>query len=102
MTHCASAKRAPNSFCSAGSATLTTVPSMNAMLEARMVAASTQGAAAGEHGTAPGIFTTTTSFNSNTRVAHDLRPSRGVRLDGFGELLGRTAGGFGAEGGEAL
>ena len=41
-THCTSARLAPNDDCNAGNATLTTVPSMNAMLEARMVAARIQ------------------------------------------------------------
>src|SRR6266536_3382399 len=40
-THCTSATEAWKAFCSAGSATLTTVPSINAMLDPRMVAAST-------------------------------------------------------------
>ncbi len=39
MTHCTCASVAPSAVCSAGSATFTTVPSMNAMLEPRMVAA---------------------------------------------------------------
>src|SRR5471030_3039033 len=38
--------------CSAGSATLTTVPSMKARLDPRMVAASTHGCASREHGAA--------------------------------------------------
>ena len=42
MTHCTSTIVAFRFFCNAGSATFTTVPSMNAMLEARVVAASTQ------------------------------------------------------------
>ena len=44
-THCTSASVAPSADCSAGSATLTTVPSMKAMLEPRMVAARIHGAA---------------------------------------------------------
>jgi hypothetical protein len=44
-----------SSFCSAGRATLTTVPSMNARLEARIVAASTHGAAAGAQGLTEGV-----------------------------------------------
>src|SRR6266513_5495973 len=43
MTHCTSTIVAFRFICSAGNATFTTVPSMNAMLEARVVAASTQG-----------------------------------------------------------
>src|SRR5580658_4739107 len=39
--HCTSATDAWKAFCRAGSATLTTVPSINAMLDPRMVAAST-------------------------------------------------------------
>jgi hypothetical protein len=42
MTHCTSANVARKLDCNAGSATLTTAPSMNAMLEARIVAAKTQ------------------------------------------------------------
>src|SRR5436190_15542751 len=41
MTHCKSAAVALRLVCRAGNATLTTVPSMKAMLEARIVAAST-------------------------------------------------------------
>src|SRR6266849_120590 len=37
ITHCSSVAVAARLFCIAGSATLTTVPSMNAMLEPRMV-----------------------------------------------------------------
>src|SRR5580700_10211933 len=40
-THCTSAIDAWKAFCNAGSATLTTVPSMNAMLDPRIVTAST-------------------------------------------------------------
>ncbi len=54
MTHCASNTVALNSRCSAGSAMLATVPSMKAMLEARMVAARTHGAAAGVQGALAG------------------------------------------------
>src|SRR2546430_5205545 len=43
MTHCTSTIVAFRFVCSAGNATFTTVSSMNAMLEARVVAASTQG-----------------------------------------------------------
>src|SRR6266566_9618442 len=42
-THCTWVALAFKSVCSTGSATLTTVPSMNAMLDPRMVAASTHG-----------------------------------------------------------
>ena len=42
------------------------------------------------------------SIDPNPRIAHNLRPARGVGLDGFGELFGGAAGGFGTEGGEAL
>src|SRR5581483_3373284 len=41
-THCTSTMSAWNAACKVGIATLTMVPSMNAMLEARMVAARTQ------------------------------------------------------------
>src|SRR5437763_1148091 len=40
LTHCTSTAVALRFVCSAGNATFTTVPSINAMLEARMVAAS--------------------------------------------------------------
>src|SRR6266567_6370436 len=42
MTHCTSTIVAFRFVCNAGNATFTTVPSMNAMLEATVVAASTQ------------------------------------------------------------
>src|SRR5437764_11998998 len=50
MIHWACAAVAPRSRCSAGSATLTTVPSMNAMLEPRMAASSVHRRAAAVHG----------------------------------------------------
>src|SRR5262245_25071000 len=48
--HCAPATEAPRSCWRTGSATLTTMPSMNAMLEPRIVAVRTQRAAAGLQG----------------------------------------------------
>ena len=52
MIHCTSTTLAPNVVCNAGSATLTTVLSMKAMPEARMVAASTQRPTASVQGAA--------------------------------------------------
>src|SRR5580693_4407398 len=52
MTHWLLASVAPSDRCSAGRVTLTTVPSMNAMLEASMVVARIQGAALFAHGRA--------------------------------------------------
>ncbi len=54
MTHCTSTIVAFRFVCSAGNATFTTVPSMNAMLEASVVAASTQRPANLEQGAAAG------------------------------------------------
>src|SRR5881392_2958842 len=54
MTHCTSTIVALRLACSAGNATFTTVPSINAMLDARVVAASTQRPEAFEHGAAAG------------------------------------------------
>src|SRR5260221_14007311 len=54
MTHWTSTRLALSSRCSAGRATFTTVPSMNAMLEARIVAARIHGAVVGGHGEAHG------------------------------------------------
>ena len=51
-THCTSATDASMSACSAGSATLTTVPSMNTMLEPRIVTARTYGCDDFAHGDA--------------------------------------------------
>src|SRR6185295_5587270 len=55
MIHCASTMLALNSFCSAGSATFTTVPSMNAILEAITVATRIHGALVGVRGTVQGV-----------------------------------------------
>src|SRR5215831_6033026 len=49
-THCTSTRVALRLDCSAGKATFTTVPSMNAMLEPRMVAARIQGDDSARHG----------------------------------------------------
>ena len=74
MTHCASNTVALNSRCSAGSAMLTTVPSMKAMLDARMVAARIQGAAAGEQGALAGAArTAASSQGSLVKVVMALR-----------------------------
>src|SRR5271165_2009205 len=50
MTHCTSTTLAPKLVCSAGKATFTTVLSMKAMLDARIVVVSTQAPAAPLHG----------------------------------------------------
>src|SRR5438093_8343983 len=55
---------------SAGNATLTTVPSMKAMLEARIVAASTQRPRDFEHGAAAGRERTTFSSHGSRTNAH--------------------------------
>src|ERR1700720_4372541 len=52
MTHCTSTMFAWNAFCSVGMATLTTVLSMKAILEARIVAVRIHGPASGLHGAA--------------------------------------------------
>src|SRR6266403_1831930 len=54
MTHCTSTIVAFRFVCSAGNATFTTVPSMKAMLDARVVAARTQCPANFEQGAAAG------------------------------------------------
>src|SRR6266511_3791637 len=54
MTHCTSTIVAFRFVCSAGNATLTTVLSINAMLDARVVATSTQRPASFEQGAADG------------------------------------------------
>ena len=53
-THCSAAKPASSSRWSTGSAMVTTEPSMKAIAEARMVAASTQGREAAAQGAAAG------------------------------------------------
>jgi hypothetical protein len=52
MIHCAALGLAPSCARITGSVTLTTEPSMNVMLEARIVATSTARRAASEHGCA--------------------------------------------------
>src|SRR6266481_1525660 len=54
MTHCTSTIVAFRFVCSAGNATFTTVPSMKAMLDARVVAARTQCPASFEQGAVAG------------------------------------------------
>src|SRR5258707_13818778 len=58
--------------CSAGSATLTTVLSMKAMLEARIVAASTQRACDFGHGAVAGRDRITLSSQGSRTTAHIL------------------------------
>jgi hypothetical protein len=52
----------------AGRATLTTVPSMKAMLDPRMVAARIHGSARGAHGTATAIPKTTPSSHGGLKI----------------------------------
>ena len=70
MTHCTSTIVAFRFACSAGNATFTTVPSMNAMLEARVVAASTQRPARFEQGAAAGSERITLSSHGSRRIGN--------------------------------
>src|SRR5687768_6279323 len=83
-THCTSATVAPSCAWRAGSATFTAVPSMNAMLEPRMVAASTQGSAAPRHGD-PALPERATPSSQGVRTCKD--PSSVVSAPGSAELL---------------
>ena len=68
-THWASTIVAWSSRWSAGSTTLTTVPSMNAMLDPRIVAASTHGAAARPQGEeAPAARACASSQGARTKL----------------------------------
>src|SRR5712691_5120704 len=62
------------SFCSAGSATLTTVPSINAMLEAITVAARIHGAADGAQGDAAGAARMTPASQGGCGNAVTVNP----------------------------
>src|SRR6266446_8172497 len=73
MTHCTSTAVALRLVCSAGSATFTTVPSMNAMLEARMVAARTQRPRALEHVDPGGCDRIRFSSHGSRTIAHIVR-----------------------------
>src|SRR5262245_54447090 len=92
ITHCASNTDALNSRCSAGIAMLTTVPSMKAMLEARMVAARIHGAAARAHGAACGTARTAASSQGSLvkLVRGSLGPAHSVGLPSFRTLEGRS------------
>src|SRR5213596_1797915 len=70
MTHCTSTIVAFRFACRAGNATFTTVPSMNAMLEARVVAASTQRPARFEQGAAAGRERITLSSHGSRRIGN--------------------------------
>src|SRR5207247_530426 len=70
MTHCTSTAVALRFVCSAGSATFTTVPSMNAMLDARMVAARTQRPRDFSHGAVAAPERTTFSSQGSRKSAH--------------------------------
>src|SRR5260370_17477867 len=70
MTHCTSTAVALRFVCSAGSATFTTVPSMNAMLDARMVAARTQRPRDFSHGAVAAPARTTFSSQGSRKSAH--------------------------------
>src|SRR5258707_13173020 len=70
MTHCTSTAVALRFVCSAGSATFTTVPSMNAMLDARMVAARTQRPRVFSQGAVPAPERTTFSSQGSRKSAY--------------------------------
>src|SRR6266481_3403814 len=70
MTHCTSTAVALRFVCNAGSATFTTVPSMNAMLDARMVAVSTQRPRDFSHGAIAAPARTTFSSQGSRKSAH--------------------------------
>src|SRR5262249_13598220 len=67
-THCKSRTVASKLFCSAGNATLTTVPSIKTMLDPRMVAAKTQGSDTGAHGKPAGRARTTPSSHGWMKI----------------------------------
>src|SRR5215469_8201273 len=78
MTHCTSTIVAFRFVWSAGNATLTTVLSMKAMLEARMVAARTQRPRDFEQGAVSGPDRITFSSQGSRRTAHifPIQPSQ--------------------------
>lgn len=86
---------APNSRWSTGSATFTTVPSMNVMLDPRMVAARTQGAARFEHGASAGPARITASSHVALAMVVKLLLCRFPRL--LSSRNRRQGGGLDAE-----
>src|SRR5262249_26225173 len=78
MTHCTSAAVALRLVCNAGNATFTTVPSMNAMLDARMVAARIQRPRVFEHGAAAGpdriMFSSQASWRTTGMFVDTAKP----------------------------
>src|SRR5262245_10825916 len=94
-THWTSATVAPRSRCSAGRATLTTVPSMKARLEPRTVVASTHGRAASAHGGEGRAARTTPSSHGGLKISAspgearadvDLRAESAVHRAPAGDL----------------
>src|SRR5436190_608690 len=94
-THWTSATVAPSSRCSAGRATLTTVPSMKARLEPSTVVASTHGRAASAHGGEGRAARTTPSSHGCLKISAspgearanvDLRHQRPVHGAAVGDL----------------
>ena len=68
MTHCTSIAVALRFVCSAGNATFTTVPSMKAMLDARMVAAKIQRPCDFEHVDLAGAARITFSSHGSVKI----------------------------------
>src|SRR5690349_13659609 len=66
--HCTSATEACKSLCSIGSATLTTVPSIKAMLEPRTVAARIHGSLLGIQGAVVDVVLTTPLSHGGTAI----------------------------------
>ena len=90
MTHCTSMIVAFRFACSAGNATFTTVPSMNAMLEARIVATSTQRALDFGHGAVAGRDRITFSSQGSPKIANIFSAyhcSRWCSPNGFPKLI---------------
>src|ERR671930_1500705 len=85
MTHWTSTTVAPSSCCSAGRATVTTVPSMKARLEPGTVVASTQGRAASAHGGEGRAARTTPSSHGCLKISGspgEARANVDLRLEG--------------------
>src|SRR6266487_6584162 len=86
MTHCTSTIVAFRFVCSAGNATLTTVLSIKAILEARVVATSTQRPAIFEHGALAGRERITLSSHGSRIDVSMMTASHCRVLFGFGRL----------------
>src|SRR5438477_2971250 len=80
MTHCTSTMVAFRFACSAGNATFTTVLSINAMLEARVVATSTQRPARFEQGAAVGAERITL-WSHGSRMNPSITTARLVTME---------------------